>query len=288
MRDMEQNTNFSIKNAFLSVTASTMGAELKSIQKNGRELLWCGDPAVWSFQAPVLFPLCGSLKNGKFSYQGKDYAPQKHGFARFQPFTLEEIGPEKMVFCLTENEETLAMYPFSFAFRVIYTLEEDALQVTYQVTNTGDEDLYFSVGGHEGYACPGDIETYSLLFEQEESPATVLLDGPLLTYESKLLGTKTKELPLSRELFALDSFIFTDLNSKSVSLKNNKTEETVTLSFEGSDTLLIWGKPDGGFICLEPWCGIPDYTDSDGELTHKKGIIKLSAGKDFSVSHSIK
>ena len=163
-----------------------------------------------------------------------------------------------MVFCLTENEETLAVYPFAFAFRVIYTLEGESLRVTYQVTNTGKDDLYFSVGGHEGYACPGSIENYSLLFEQEESPKTVLLDGPLLTYESKLLGSNTKELPLSRDLFALDSYIFTDLKSRAVTLKNNQTEETVTLSFDGADTLLIWGKPDGGFICLEPWCGIPD------------------------------
>ena len=79
---MEQN--FSIKNNYLSVTASTIGAQLKSIQKDGQELLWCGDPNIWGFQAPVLFPLCGSLKEGKFSYKGKDYTPQKHGFARFR------------------------------------------------------------------------------------------------------------------------------------------------------------------------------------------------------------
>ena len=32
------------------------------------------------------------------------------------------------------------------------------------------------------------------------------------------------------------------------------------------------------YICLEPWCGVPDFIDSKNSLTEKPGIIKLESG----------
>ena len=68
---MEANTVL-IKNSELRVEISSLGAELRSVKRQGVEYLWQGDPAVWADRAPVLFPICGSLKEGKYEYQGRD------------------------------------------------------------------------------------------------------------------------------------------------------------------------------------------------------------------------
>ena len=51
-------------------------------------------------------------------------------------------------------KQTLAVYPFQFAFSVKYTLIENIVQVTYIVENTGSDKMYFSVGGHPAFKVP--------------------------------------------------------------------------------------------------------------------------------------
>ena len=49
-----------ISNSVLTVGVSEHGAELQSIQKNGKEYLWQGDTRFWGRRSPVLFPIvCG-------------------------------------------------------------------------------------------------------------------------------------------------------------------------------------------------------------------------------------
>ena len=62
-----------LKNNELEVQSKTFGGELSSIRsKEGIEYLWQGDPEYWSGQAPVLFPICGSVRNGQVQYHLKD------------------------------------------------------------------------------------------------------------------------------------------------------------------------------------------------------------------------
>ena len=55
-----------IKNEFLEVLISSVGAEIQSVRaKDGKEYIWQGDPAYWNKHAPVLFPICGRLPEKK-------------------------------------------------------------------------------------------------------------------------------------------------------------------------------------------------------------------------------
>jgi len=47
------------------------GAELISLQYEGREYLWNGDPAYWSGHAPNLFPFVGRLFEERYTLQGQ-------------------------------------------------------------------------------------------------------------------------------------------------------------------------------------------------------------------------
>ena len=81
-----------IKNDFLTASVDTVGAELVSLinKADGTEYLWQGDPTYWTGHAYNLFPICGRLWEGKYTYQGKTYDMNLHGFARKTAFALTE------------------------------------------------------------------------------------------------------------------------------------------------------------------------------------------------------
>ncbi len=58
-----------LKSEQLSVQFNSFGGALSSIKDaEGLEYLWQGDATYWSGQAPVLFPICGSLREDTALY----------------------------------------------------------------------------------------------------------------------------------------------------------------------------------------------------------------------------
>ena len=143
-----------LKNNILSVDIDTLGAEIKRITVNGEDRLWSGDPNVWEGTAPVLFPMCGGLRDDKFTHGGKEYHLAKHGFARKMNFEVESKTETAAVLLLKSNEETLKQFPWEFEFRVKFALDFGRITVIYDVKNLSDDTMYMSVGAHEAYACP--------------------------------------------------------------------------------------------------------------------------------------
>lgn len=66
------------------------------------------------------------------------------------------------------DETTLAVYPFPFHLEIIFSLEESALKVEWQVTNTGKAALLYSIGGHP--ALPARLTMKGLLEIRTEIP----------------------------------------------------------------------------------------------------------------------
>lgn len=279
--------NTIISNDFLTVTISSMGAEIISVNKAGKEMLWDGNPDFWTRHAPVLFPICGGLKDGKFVFEGEEYNLPKHGFAKSKEFKLESIEKEKAVFLLCSDQESLKIYPFKFELRIIYTLDKTKITVEYSVKNLSEKDMYYSIGAHEAYACQGGIGGFTVEFEKEEDFNSVVLEGPLLTDDTFSVGQNTKEIKLSDELFAVDSLVFTDLKSRKAWLKNDLTGEKIEIKYDGFDYLLLWTIQGAGYICFEPWCGIPDYVNSDYDIKNKPGIIKVGKMETSVKIHSM-
>lgn len=276
-----------LSNDIIQATFSTKGAELISVKKDSTEKIWIGEPDVWAGHAPIVFPICGGLKDDKYIYEGKEYTLQKHGYIRFVEFEVESHSDTKLVFLHRSDSETLKQYPFNYELRVIYTLEGSALKVDYNVKNLDETPMYYSIGAHEGYYCPEGIEEYSVIFDKPEILDSSILNGNLLEYNTINVGENTCELPLKYEFFAVDALVFLNLKSRKVSLKNRKTGEEVGLEFEGHDFFLLWTKPGAKYICLEPWCGCQDFVDSDYDFKNKKGIIKLSGREEKTKTHKI-
>ena len=77
-----------LKNDVLTIEVSGHGAELSSIRKGETEYLWQADPKFWARHSPVLFPIVGSVWEGRYRVGDKEFALGQHGFARDMEFTL--------------------------------------------------------------------------------------------------------------------------------------------------------------------------------------------------------
>ncbi len=277
-----------LKNEFLTVQISTLGAEMLSVKDaQGVEYLWEGDPAFWEGHAPVLFPLCGGLKDGAYLLNGRRYELEKHGFARHEEFSLLRAGKTEAVFLLRENERTFPGFPFPFVFMVAFVLDRDRVRVTYTVHNTGTETMYFNVGAHEAYATPGGIENYEVYFDRSEELAPLPVHGNLLGRETGAPLVTGHVLPLKKELFMPDALVFGELNSRAVTLARKGGGRTIRVAFDGFDHLLLWQVPGAPYLCIEPWCGLPDFEDADGNIAHKQSITELPAGDTYARTHII-
>ena len=89
---------WTIKNEFLEVQVNDYGAELWSIKglKTNTEYLWQGEKPYWGDRATVIFPICGRLYQGKYTYKGKTYEMIIHGFAKKMNYEVEEHTDTKI------------------------------------------------------------------------------------------------------------------------------------------------------------------------------------------------
>ena len=276
-----------LNNGQVKCVISEMGAEIKSIVRGGVEYMWEADPKFWAQSAPIMFPICGGLKNGKYTYGGKEYQLSKHGFAKLSEFTVESADDTTAVFVLRDNESTVEAYPFTFEFKVTYRLVGDSVEVTYSAKNSGKNTMYCSFGAHEAYATPEGIEAYDIIFPQKETLYAYALNGDLLTDYTKLIIEDSNVLPLKDEYFYLDALVFRGLKSRSAILRNRVNGRSVKVEFPGFDYFLLWHKYTAPYICVEPWCGVQDVAGSSYEIAEKEGIHAVPAGESFIRTHII-
>jgi galactose mutarotase-like enzyme len=286
---------FILENEVLRVEVASKGAELQSIVNKifGIEYLWNGNPLFWAKRSPVLFPIVGSLKNNTYFYQGKSYQLPRHGFAREMEFQVEKQTQKEIIFLLSSNAETRTNYPFDFEFRIRYQLQGDELSTEYIVTNTDRGILLFSVGGHPAFRLPlvagTGFDDYYLKFEETENLSRwpISKDGLIQIQPIPVLQDSNR-LNLKKSLFYQDALVFKYPASSEISLKSGKTPHGLLFQMGEFPFLGIWSAKDADFICIEPWCGIADSTNSDQQLERKEGIEKSAPGKVFSRQWRVK
>ena len=276
-----------IQNEHLSATISQRGAELKSLKYKGLEYIYPSEAQIWDKSAPLLFPITGSVNGDTYTHKGVTYHMEKHGFTQESTFAVVENSDTRATFRLTENEGTLAQYPFRFTLDVTYELNENALCVRYTVKNNSDEVMYFSIGAHEAYYTPEGIEKYDVIFDEEVTLNNTVLYGPLVTDLRTRVLTKSRTLALYEKFFATDALVFEGISCRALTLRNRINEKSVHVSFPFAKNLLIWHKPSAPYICIEPWNGIPDRLGNGSELCKKEGIVSLEVGEEYIGEHTV-
>ena len=281
-------SNFFIENDELKIAISSIGAELQSIfnKSNSIEYLWNGNPDFWAKKSPVLFPIVGGLKNNQYNYLGKTYSLNRHGFARDKEFEVIQISDTTIQFILQSTEDTLENYPFHFKLIIEYSIINNQLFCNYSVENLGSEEMYFSIGAHPAFKVSLDKQAnfvdWFLEFNEIENVGIYpLTNDGLLEINSTAFINNTNQLHLTKELFYKDALVFKNLKSNKISLKSNATKKGLTMQFDDFNFFGIWSAKNADFICLEPWCGVADSVNSNGDITQKEGINKLNSNEIF-------
>ncbi|EAD6040134.1 aldose 1-epimerase family protein [Listeria monocytogenes] len=284
-----------LENEVLLVEMKTAGAELTRIfhKDTGLEYLWNADSKFWGRHSPVLFPTVGRLVEDTYLVDGKPYHLGQHGFARDRDFQVIEQTEKSVRFELDADEDSLAVYPYKFKLSIIYTIEKNTVAVSYEVENTDNKRIYFSIGAHPAFNLPltegTTFEDYYLDFGTEENLETLCLEGPYRSGEIKKVVDKPAQyLPLSYDLFKNDALIFEALKQKEMTIKSDKTPHFVKVSFPEFPFVGVWtAKPGTPFLCIEPWYGIADGAGESVELRDKAGIEHLEPEAVFASEYEI-
>ncbi|SEP89582.1 aldose 1-epimerase family protein [Neolewinella agarilytica] len=286
-----------LENHRLSISINEIGAELASIVNldSGREYVWQADPDVWGSSAPVLFPIIGMLADGKTMIDGQEYRIPKHGMVRNNPnLELFYHSEDRLTFRLCYSEETLKLYPYKFDFRITYRLRNEHIIVYHEVMNVDDKPMFFNLGAHPAFRVPfidgEDYSDYFLRFEHKEAAGrySVLPNGTVGDVTRPVPWQDGNILPLTHELFAKDALVFKDLSSRSITLESKITGPVLKMDYAGWTHLGIWAKPNGDFVCIEPWIGLADTPATGGQFMNKEGLIELEPGQTYEMSYDIK
>ncbi len=275
-----------IKNDYLKIKVDKMGAELKAITnlETGQEVLWNGDATWWDGISPLLFPFIGTSKNKSYTYDGKTYDMKAHGFIAQREFSLDSFNDNTLWFTYTSTEEDYEMYPFKFRIRVGYELSWSKVEVKWLVENLDNKEMIYTIGGHPAFLCEyGDV----LTFETKGGKTHFYnLDGSLIKDKEEM---EPKRLVMGPEAFPVDTWIYDGI--KSATLLNINKGSSVKVTFEDIEYVGIWSPVKNGemapYVCIEPWEGLPDYSDASGDLNEKRTVTKLSPNDEKAYSYSI-
>lgn len=281
-----------IKNDKLVLTVSEHGAELQSIKDNeGKEYLWDGDEKYWNRHSPILFPLVCGLWKDTYRCEGHTYHLGRHGFARDTDFTLISKGADSITYALTDSEETLKVYPYHFNLAVTYKLEGNKIHVIWHVENTDNRPIYFQIGGHPAFLAgskEGEHLEGRLRFDNAAPERLYGNTGGCITNGHFPVKTDNGVWAFTEESFTDDAVIFDKSQLKHVEILDKNGKAVVALDFK-TPAVGLWS-PAGKhapFVCIEPWYGIHDWAEYDGEFKDKYLMNKLLPGSSFMSRYTI-
>ncbi len=285
-----------LSNDKLTVKIDDLGAELVSVvnRADGCEYVWQGDEKHWDGHAPILFPICGRLFEKKYTYRGKEYSMNLHGFARDTRFAVKKASDTELVLVISADEASREIYPFAFEFEASYALVGNELVCDVKMVNLDSKVMPATFGAHPGFNTPmtagNPFESYYLQFGEVCTPNKLILSDACLNtgYCEALPLDEGRKLYLDHEMFAHDG-IFMSHIPDSVTLKSDTDPRSVTMKFTEFPYLGIWQAYDNDtpYVCIEPWCGLPSYEGKVDDLEKKNDMFHLAPGEVKELRYSM-
>lgn len=285
-----------LKNEMLAISVSSHGAELSSIRKGSVEYLWQADPKFWARHSPVLFPIVGSVWEGRYRVAGKEFLLGQHGFARDMDFTLVDQTDTMLRYRLESTEDTLAKYPWPFRLEIAYILHDNKIDVIWYVTNPGPEDMFFQIGAHPAFNYPdyypvAEARGY-FSFDRKEGLECIRIKekgcvDAITKYPLEL--DADGRYPLTNSTFdVIDTLMLQDGQLRRVTLHRTDGTPWLSLGFT-APVVGLWSPPckNAPFICIEPWYGRCDRAGYEGDYRDKDWINRLAPGERFSSIYTI-
>lgn len=220
---------------------------------------------------PVLFPICGPLKDSTYTWEGRDYNMGQHGVARnaaWEVVGTSEAGEASITLSLRANETSLAAYPFHFELIFTYALVGGELHTRQQYRNVGQSGpMPFYAGFHPYFAVQGSKDI------AYETDATRYID-----YNDDLVKPYTGSVDLEP---MKESFCLLDARRSDISFPNGSGSQ-VRLTYDPIfKYVVVWTLKDRPFVCVEPWMAQPL------ELNRGEELVLLQAGETLEATMTI-
>ena len=279
-----------LQNEHLTLEVASLGAEMQYLRtQQGDDLLWHGDAAFWTGRAPVLFPIVGRAVGDVVAVGDHTASMSQHGFARRCEFTLLEQTDLMCRHVLKENDETQAVFPFSFALVVSHRLDGNTLHVSAEVANTSDAPMPFGFGFHPAFCwpLPGAKDTaHYVTLAGRGVPAMHLLEDGLLRSNPMPSPFKNGELEISEDLFTDGAWVFPN---GSDSLRYGAPDgPALEFTFQNLPDLALWRPTSAPFLCVEPWRGTASYIGDGPQIEDRPNSLMLAAGSKVQLGYSVK
>ena len=281
-----------LTNGIITIEVAEHGAELISLQKDGREYMWSGDAAYWNRHAPILFPVVGKPYNNEIHINGKVYSMKQHGFARDREFTALGDGRLRMI-PVGRSEQ----YPYMFDLVAEYRLVGCSVEITWMVTNLDDKEVHFQIGAHPGfmlsdYDVADEVHGFIRYYDSEGQPINPTIISALEDGNRVPLATPKcipAEMPVTADTFAHDALIFEEGQVAVAEMLDKQGHPVLSVSCPQAEAFGIWAPHKSGcpFVCLEPWCGICDTKDYTGDISKRTYSHRLAPDEEYRFSYTI-
>lgn len=270
----------------LSARINPVGAELWSLtDAAGAEYMTDADPRFWSGHAPVLFPIVGMVRDGRYRLGEREYEMPKHGIARTAQFKVVERDAASATFRLSDSAETRKAYPFAFQLDVTFAVEAMTLRMTATIGNTGDTPMPFSFGFHPAFAWPlpggAPKADHRIVFDRDEPEPIRRIDpeSALLLPDGEPTPVKGNVLAPRSALFEADALIWPAIRSRALRF-GAEGGAWLDIAFLDCPSLGLWQKPGAAYLAIEPWAGYNDPAGFAGDFRDKPGVMELAPGHD--------
>ncbi len=245
------------------------GATVVSLTKNGREFLYRNEENLLSPERPrcgipFLFPIFGRLKDSRYTWEGRDYSMEIHGFAHTSSWTVAAQAEDSLTLVLEANGETLAQYPFRFCVMLTFKLEQGVLTIHQTYENRDTRPMPYNYGFHPYFL----TETLEQL--QVETTANTFFDfakGPSAFGHGSVSLSMPEGAPETGAAFM-------GVQSPTI-LRNPSEGRALTMEFDRSfHTHVLWSQAGKPFLCVEPVNGSADGLNTGVYLTLGPGEKK--------------
>lgn len=242
------------------------GATVISLQKNGVEFLYRDMDNLASSERPrcgipFLFPIFGRLKDGKYTWDGLEYAMQIHGFGHTSPWQVAVHTENTLRLVLEETEETLAQYPFRFRVTLEFTLSQGVFTIGQTYENLDEKPMPYNYGFHP-YFLTDKLENLRV-----ETTADTFFD---FAVGGRAFGQGSVSLTVP-EGAPETGAAFMGVRAPTV-LHNGAEGKRLTLEFDHSfHTHVLWTQAGKKFLCVEPVNGTANGLNTGVYLTLQPG-----------------
>jgi len=213
-----------------------------------------------TYASSVLFPFANRIKDGVYTFNKKQYQLDinhkeennaLHGFVYDKTFQIlsENVSDSEVSIKLEYEEFKMSKgFPYTYTIQLIYTLNEDGLNLNVFVKNTDSKSFPFTIGWHPYFMSKN---LYNSKVKFDCSKKVVLGD--------RLITTGTEDYPHNTSLQIEDKQLDDCFILSSNKIHFLTPEYNLEMTSSSKDTFLqLYTPPNKNTIAIEPTTGISD------------------------------